>query len=157
MRSKLLLTLLIGLTVTFIFRLFQIQIIDSKYTLDAANNAQRMEKIFAPRGIILDRDSNLLAMNQAAYDIEVTTSLLNSLDTLRLSKLIGVSEKKIKSSLRKAQRYSPYRPSSLIRGLTAQDFAKIQEEIGFYPGISMRRRTFRKYSNSASGLSLIHI
>ena len=147
MKSKLLLTLLIGLTVTFIFRLFQIQIIDSKYTLDAANNAQRMEKIFAPRGIILDRDSNLLAMNQAAYDIEVTTSLLNSLDTLRLSKLIGVSEKKIKSSLRKAQRYSPYRPSSLIRGLTAQDFAKIQEEISFYPGISMRRRTFRKYSN----------
>ena len=154
MRSKLLLTLLIGLTVTFVFRLFQIQIIDSKYTLDAANNAQRMQKIFAPRGIIFDRDSNLLAMNQAAYDIEVTTSLLNSLDTSRLSKLIGVNEKKIKSSLIKAQRYSPYRPSSLIRGLTAQDFAKIQEEISFYPGISMRRRTFRKYSNSASGSAI---
>ena len=84
MRSRLFLTLLIGLTLVFIARLFYIQIIDPKYTLDAANNAQRIQKVFAPRGIIYDRDSILLATNQAAYDIEVTPSLISNLDTCLL-------------------------------------------------------------------------
>jgi len=151
MRKKLFLTILIGVTLIFMVRLFYIQIIDSKYTLDAANNAQRVEKIFAPRGVIYDRNRVLLASNQAAYDIEVVPILIDNLDTFRISKLLGVSERRIQASLEKAKRYSYYRPSPIIRSLTSNDYAKIQEEIGFFSGIKMRRRTFRKYSKSNSG------
>ena len=157
MRSRLFLTLLIGLTLVFIARLFYIQIIDPKYTLDAANNAQRIQKVFAPRGIIYDRDSILLATNQAAYDIEVTPSLISNLDTLQLGKLLNLSYEKITSALKKAKKYSPYRPSPVIKSLTSNDYAEIQEEIGFYPGISMRRRTFRKYSSPSAGNALGYI
>lgn len=157
MRSGLFLTLLIGLTLVFIARLFYIQIIDPKYTLDAANNAQRIQKVFAPRGVIYDRDSTLLATNQAAYDIEVTPSLISDLDTFRLGQLLNLSYDKITSALKKAKKYSPYRPSPVIRSLTSNDYAEIQEEIGFYPGISMRRRTFRKYSSSSAGNALGYI
>ena len=157
MRGRLFLTLLIGLTLVFIARLFYIQIIDPTYTLDAANNAQRIQKVYAPRGVIYDRDSVLLATNQAAYDIEVTPSLISDLDTLRLGQLLNISYEKISSILKKAKKHSPYRPSPVIRSLTSNDYAEIQEEIGFYTGISMRRRTFRKYSSSSAGNALGYI
>lgn len=54
-RTNLYFLLLVGATLIFVARLFYIQIIDERYTLSAANNAQRIEKIFAPRGVMLDR------------------------------------------------------------------------------------------------------
>ena len=45
-RTSLYLILLLAATGIFIARLFYIQIIDERYTLSAANNAQRIEKIF---------------------------------------------------------------------------------------------------------------
>ena len=103
MRGRLFLTLLIGLTLVFIARLFYIQIIDPTYTLDAANNAQRIQKVYAPRGVIYDRDSILLATNQAAYDIEVTPSLISDLDTLRLGQLLNISYANCRTTVSRAK------------------------------------------------------
>ena len=143
--------LLLGATGIFIARLFYIQLIDERYTLNAANNAQRIEKVFAPRGVMLDRNGQVMASNQIAYDVEATPRLMKDVDTVQLAFLLGEEVDRLKRSLRKAKVYSPFRPSAILRGLTANDYARIQEEISFYPGIQLRRRILRKYITPTGG------
>jgi len=150
-RTSLYFFLLLGATGIFIARLFYIQLIDERYTLNAANNAQRIEKVFAPRGVMLDRNGQVMASNQIAYDVEATPRLMQDVDTVRLAFLLGEEVDRLKRSLRKAKVYSLFRPSAILRGLTANDYARIQEEISFYPGIQLRRRILRKYITPTGG------
>ena len=150
-RTSLYFFLLLGATGIFIARLFYIQLIDERYTLNAANNAQRIEKVFAPRGVMLDRNGQVMASNQIAYDVEATPRLMKDVDTVRLAFLLGEEVDRLKRSLRKAKVYSLFRPSAILRGLTANDYARIQEEISFYPGIQLRRRILRKYITPTGG------
>ncbi len=150
-RTQLYFFLLLGATGIFVARLFYIQLIDERYTLNAANNAQRIEKVFAPRGVMLDRNGQVMASNQIAYDVEATPLLMKDVDTVRLASLLGEELDRLKRSLRKAKVYSPFRPSPILRGLTANDYARIQEEISFYTGIHLRRRIVRKYITPTGG------
>ncbi len=109
-RTSLYLFLLVGATIVFIARLFYIQIIDERYTLSAANNAQRIEKIFAPRGVMLDRNGEVMASNQMAYDVEATPRLMHDIDTARLARLLGEDEDRLRRSLQRAKVYSPFGP-----------------------------------------------
>jgi len=150
-RTSLYFFLLFGATGIFIARLFYIQLIDERYTLNAANNAQRIEKVFAPRGVMLDRNGQVMASNQIAYDVEATPRLMKNIDTVRLASLLGEEVDRLTRALQKAKVYSPFRPSAILRGLTAIDYARIQEEISFYPGIHLRRRILRKYITPTGG------
>ncbi|KRO58552.1 MAG: penicillin-binding protein [Cryomorphaceae bacterium BACL7 MAG-120910-bin2] len=150
-RTSLYLILLLAATGIFIARLFYIQIIDERYTLSAANNAQRIEKIFAPRGVMLDRNGHVLASNQIAYDVEATPRLMHDIDTVKLAFILGEPLDRMRRNLRRAKIYSPHRPSAILRGLTANEYARIQEEISFYPGIALRRRILRKYITPTGG------
>lgn len=150
-RTSLYFFLLLGATAIFIARLFYIQLIDDRYTLNAANNAQRIEKVFAPRGVMLDRNGQVMASNQIAYDVEATPRLMHDIDTLKLAQLLGEEPNRLQRALQKAMVYSPFRPSAILRGLTANDYARIQEEISFYPGIHLRRRILRKYITPTGG------
>lgn len=69
-RSRILPIAVLLVLAVFVVRLINIQLIDTRYTLDAANNAQRIEKIYAPRGLMRDRNGVVLATNQIAYDVE---------------------------------------------------------------------------------------
>ena len=150
-RTSLYLILLLATTGIFIARLLYIQIIDERYTLSAANNAQRIEKIFAPRGVMLDRNGHVLASNQIAYDVEATPRLMHDIDTVKLAFILGEPLDRMRRNLRRAKIYSHQRPSAILRGLTANEYARIQEEISFYPGISLRRRILRKYITPTGG------
>ncbi|HAG06353.1 MAG TPA: penicillin-binding protein 2 [Cryomorphaceae bacterium] len=150
-RTSLYFFLLFGATGIFIARLFYIQLIDERYTLNAANNAQRIEKVFAPRGVMLDRNGQVMASNQIAFDVEATPRLMKNIDTVRLASLLGEEVDRLTRALQKAKVYSPFRPSAILRGLTANDYARIQEEISFYPGIHLRRRILRKYITPTGG------
>jgi len=150
-RTSLYFFLLFGATGIFIARLFYIQLIDERYTLNAANNAQRIEKVFAPRGVMLDRNGQVMASNQIAYDVEATPRLMKNIDTVRLASLLGEEVDRLTRALQKAKVYSPFRPSAILRGLTANDYARIQEEISFYPGIHLRRRILRTYITPTGG------
>lgn len=150
-RSWLLYSFILGSTVLFIGRLFFIQFLDQSYSLNAVNNSKRIVKVYAPRGIIKDRNGKILASNQVAYDIEVIPNQISDLDTLKLGACLGQEIDALKKSLTKAQHYSPFKPSPILQGLTSNDFAAIQEELSFFSGIELRRRTLRKYPTKNAG------
>ena len=77
----------VGLTLVgllFLFRLFQIQVVNDDYAARAERNATAAEKLYAPRGYIYDRDGRLLVGNSPAYDLMVSPYLVKDLDTAAL-------------------------------------------------------------------------
>ena len=64
--------LLIGLCTAAgipIVKLFGIQIVEDKYKLSAENNTMVYSTIYPTRGIIHDRNGNILVGNRVAYDL----------------------------------------------------------------------------------------
>lgn len=57
--------------VVFLFRLFYLQVIDQSYLLSAENNVLRHNIIYPNRGLIFDRNGQLLVYDEAAYDLMV--------------------------------------------------------------------------------------
>ena len=67
--------LLIGLVVVaavLLTRLFTIQILDDSYKIDATNNSMVYDIIYPTRGVIYDRNGEIIVGNKVAYDIMVT-------------------------------------------------------------------------------------
>ncbi len=150
-RSRVLIVGVVLVFIVFVVRLINIQLIDKRYTLDAANNAQRIEKIYAPRGIMRDRNGEVLATNQIAYDVEVISSRLNHLDTVKLANVLQEPLEEVRKQLKKARIQAPYRPFAILRGLMIKDYAALQEQINMFEGVQMRKRTFRKYPQPHGG------
>ncbi|MFA6170343.1 MAG: penicillin-binding protein 2 [Candidatus Margulisiibacteriota bacterium] len=87
-------------------RLFQLQVIEGdKYRRLALENAAKTIPVYAPRGIIYDRNGKIIAQNQAVFSIQVMPQLLSDSDPARrdrvlkkLSELLGEEVKPVKRS-----------------------------------------------------------
>ena len=94
--------LLVGLVVAVLIllgRLFYIQIVDDRFKRDALNNSVVYETIYPPRGIIYDRNGEILVGNATSYDIVVTPREISSLDTLGLAGVLEVEPDYIREKL----------------------------------------------------------
>ena len=72
-------------------KLFSIQILDQQYKIDASNNSMVYDIIYPTRGVIYDRNGEILVGNKIAYDIQVTPREVHAFDTLALADALNVS------------------------------------------------------------------
>ena len=99
----------------YIYRLFQIQIIDDKYALIAEKISLRKQTVYPQRGLIFDRNDKLLVYNEPVYDLMVSVPIkLNGIDTLAFCKLLDINKEKFIQLLAKAKRGS-YRGKSVFK------------------------------------------
>ena len=56
------------ISIVFLGRLFVIQVLDDSYKLSAENNVLRYVTEYPARGLMYDRNGELLVFNEAAYD-----------------------------------------------------------------------------------------
>ena len=77
----------------YIVRLAFLQLSDGEYKTRADDNAFFNNVIFPARGVIFDRNGELLVFNQPAYDIMVIMREVSNLDTLDFCKTIGITQK----------------------------------------------------------------
>jgi penicillin-binding protein 2 len=141
--------LIIGLfslvSLIIVIRLFYIQVIDSSYKISAASNVLRREINYPARGVIFDRNGKLLVYNQAAYDVLITPRELKSFDTLSFCHLVGVDKSELINEINKAKSYSRFKPFPIIKQLSSQMYAVLQEQLFKYPGFFIQARTLRQY------------
>src|SRR5690554_4439249 len=136
--------LLIG--IIFLIRLFLVQVIDTHYKLDASNNVKRHIVKYPARGLIYDRNNDLLVFNEAAYDLMVIPKQLpKKFDTTAFCDLLGMSHNDFVKKITKAKDYSYYKASTFLKEISTTDYAKIQEQLYNYPSFYVQRRTLRKY------------
>lgn len=70
-RKTLITGIFVVVGIIFLLRLFQLQVADSTYKRFADNNALRKVVQYPARGLIYDRNHELLVYNKAAYDLLV--------------------------------------------------------------------------------------
>ncbi|MEN8227487.1 MAG: penicillin-binding transpeptidase domain-containing protein [Bacteroidota bacterium] len=147
--------ILVGLV--FIIRLFQLQVLDKSYEQYALSNAQSVRTIYPARGLIFDRNGEIMVFNQAAYDIMVTPRLLEPFDTTELSRILDITREGIKERLHTARTYSYRVPSVFMKQVNYENAALLQEKMYQYPGFYVQTRTLRKYTRPIASHALGYV
>jgi penicillin-binding protein 2 len=146
-------------TIVFLYllRLFSLQIMSEDYKRNADSNAFLNKTQYPSRGVIYDRNGQLLVYNQPAYDVTMVMKEVHDLDTLDLCRTLGITPAwfgrriaEIKDR-RSNPGYSPYTHQVFMTQLSAEECGVFQEKLFRFPGFYIQRRTIRQYNyNSAA-------
>lgn len=127
-------------------RLFQLQILEHEtYGPLSRENSLRQEIINPARGLIYDRNGNLLVDNEPIYSITITPASYKKKNTPLLADLMGVPVEEVQKRIQEAQSYSLYRSSRLFKEVDFKTFSVIQENIWQLPGIGHQIESKRHY------------
>ena len=116
-RHKIVSGIILLIAIIFLLKLFYIQVVNDNYKFSANINVLRYDVQQAVRGLIYDRDSNLIVANVPAYDLMIIPRELKgkTIDTLKFCNLIEITKKKFIESYNKAINYSTYKESVFIK------------------------------------------
>ena len=145
MRKYLLILLVIGSGISFIGRLFFLQVWDSKINSLENDNAIRKIYQYPKRGYIYDRHDKLLVANQPTYDLMVVPREVGALDTLLFCNLLKIDKANFLKSFERAKRYSPRLPSLFLAHISKKDYAFLSEKMRKFKGFYIRKRAIRDY------------
>jgi len=143
--------------IIFVIRLFTIQVLSSEYKADSDNNVIREITEYPARGLIYDRNGELLVYNEAAYDLMVVPKQVKAFDTLAFCELMELEYDEFIEKFTKAKNYSSYKPSFIVKEISAISYANIQEQLFKYPGFFVQTRTLRKYPRNSAAHILGYI
>ena len=141
----------------YIIRLFYLQVIDKSTADQADNNALVRQTIFPARGLIYDRNGELLVFNQPIYEVTMTMyDMKAGWDTLAFCESLHISRAEFDERVRdikdkkKNRGYSRRTPQVFMGQLKKEDIAPLQEAIVLFPGIQIQKRTLRDYTYNAA-------
>lgn len=150
-RRYILLVIFISVAVIYIIRLAQLQLLDESYIRSAQANVLQEQTIYPARGLVYDRNGELLVYNDAIYDLSVIPEQVKNLDTATFCRTLGITKEVFLARFTKIKRsvgYAPYRPALFERQLTIPIYAAFQERLYDFPGFFVDVRTDRKYRHS---------
>lgn len=128
-----------------IVKLFFLQVLTPGYKLKAHDNVVKKVTIYPSRGLIIDRKGKIIVYNDAVYDLMIQWNITKDLDTLRLCELLNTQVDFIRKKLDEIKRTTPNKPTTFIKLLDAQSFARFQEHLFEFPSITFQTRTVRRY------------
>lgn len=149
--------IVIAIIAVYTCRLFNLQILGEQYKESANNNAFLNKTIYPSRGVMYDRNGELLVFNQPAYDVLVTMRKVHDLDTLALCQALDITREQFDKRMADIRNpklnpgYSSYTEQVFLSQLMAEDCAKLTEQLYKFPGFSTRLRTIRQYNYPNAG------
>ena len=127
-------------------RLFQLQILEyDTYNPMSRENSLRQKVVNPARGLIYDRNGNLLVDNEPIYSITITPANYDKEKSKLLADLMNVPVEEVQKRVKEAQSYSLYRSSRLFTEVDFRTFSIIQENIWRLPGIGHQIESKRHY------------
>ncbi|WP_147819805.1 penicillin-binding protein 2 [Salidesulfovibrio onnuriiensis] len=150
--------LILTLFCVFALRLWYLQIHrGEEYAAKARENQLRQEAIFAPRGLIRDRNGELLAVNEPAYALGLVREDCKDIDATleQVGRWTGIPVKDLKAVYQKGRRrVKPFEPLILAPDLTFEQMAIIEANQLHWPGLEIRIRPRRQYKY---GVMMAHL
>ena len=149
--------LLVGLGAAVLLllgKIFSLQIVDGRYKEDAERNATIFETIYPTRGVIYDRNGEILVGNKVAYDILVYPRQVQAFDTLALATVLDVEPDFIKGKLEEYRRRRGaigYQAVTMLRTVPAETYMRFDEVKYRFPGFFGQVRSIRDYPVNAGG------
>ena len=145
----------LGIVVTILLaKLFSIQIIHDEYKKSSENNSMVYETIYPTRGIIYDRNGDILVGNKTAYDIIVTPREVKAFDTLALAAALDVDIQFIRDRMDYYHRYRTsigYQSQTMLKQVPPETYMKFAEIQYKFPGFKGQMRSIRDYPIDAGG------
>lgn len=135
----------LGSSLLFIFQLINLQLFKSDYSERSLNNAVQKRPIYPNRGLIYDRNGTLWVANKPVYDLMVVPENLNTFDTLELSSNLKITKAELVQQIKNAARFSKKLPSVILRQLSMEEVALLQEKMWKFPGFYFQKKSTRDY------------
>jgi len=127
---------------------WKVQILEhQKFLAMAEANRTRTRVLAAPRGLILDRNDQILADNTAAFKVSLTREAVKNeaASTAAISALIGLDEATIRERVAKYKDLPLFEPIVIADGLKAEDIAPIESRRLELPELSVEPEPQRIY------------
>ena len=146
--------------VTYVIRLFNIQLRNEEYKTLAENNAYYTKTVYPARGHMYDRNGKLLVYNQPSYDITFIPREAKNVDTTELCNALGMTLEEFYERMERIKNrklnpgYSSYTEQDFVTQLSGEEFARFQENMFRFPGFYLRKRSIRQYNYKAAGVLL---
>ena len=140
------------IVIVYTVRLFVLQIMSDDYRKSADSNAFLKKIEYPSRGVISDRNGELLVYNQPAYDIMVVMNeAKDRLDTLEFCQALGISKAYFIKRMNdikdrnKNPGYSRFTQQLFMAQLSNNDFSVFREKLFRFPGFYIQQRSIRQY------------
>jgi penicillin-binding protein 2 len=140
----------------------QLQLVDTSYQDRARTTAIDKYVLYPSRGLIYDRNGQLLVNNKALYDLKVTYNQVNpKMDTTKFCHLLGIDKATFINNLDKnwrSPRFSKSVPFVFLSKISSQTCAAFQEHLYEFPGFDLQLRIVRgyPYKNAAHVLGYLN-
>ncbi|HWQ68495.1 MAG TPA: penicillin-binding protein 2 [Patescibacteria group bacterium] len=140
-----------------VLRLWALQILEGDRLFQLSlNNRLRLRPVEAPRGLIFDRNEEVMVENLASFDLYATPEDMPDIEdtTRRLAEILQSSPDELRQRVSQGQG-SQLGPVLLRKGVDERIVAAIEEQKIDLPGVSLRVRPVRTYPNGGSAASLL--
>ena len=141
-----------ALALVLVGRLVLLQIIRYDYYLDQAlGNRTRLEPIPANRGLILDRNGQILAENQPSFQLEMVREQVPDLEEtlLGLQKLELIDKEDLDDTRRVIRARRVFEAVPIRLRLSEEQIARFAVHRHEFPGVDIRARSTRSYPHGA--------
>jgi len=143
-RSTLMRAIFIAVGLIFIIRLAFLQVFDDEYRKLADQQALRPVTQYPARGLMYDRNGDLLVHNEAVYDLIVIPKMVK-IDTALFCKTLHITREDFDAKMKKACQYSTYTPSIFMKQVSKEEYGSWQSHLYRFKGFYVQQRTLRVY------------
>jgi len=148
-RSLIVRGLLIFGALLIVIKLIQIQILDSKsYQSRESSSIIQNITLYPSRGLLYDRNNELLVNNNPLYDVMVIQNDLGQMDTSKFCDLLKIDSSEFENNLSvdfNDYRYSKHIPHPFLKKISAEVYTRFQESLYEFPGFYTQLRNVRGY------------
>lgn len=135
-----------------ILQLFNLQILNDQYKITAENNAYKYVTRYPVRGLIMDRNGNILVGNKNTYDIMVTPIEVKEFDTLDFCSIFNLDTLEVRAKFKEYRKYRRrigYQALTFLKQVSNVQYSIFMEKAYKFPGFSAVSRTARNYPFAA--------
>lgn len=157
-RSRIIRLIFLVTFVVIIAQLFHLQVVSSKYSKLAMDNAVFPKIVYPERGIIYDRKGKAILNNAIMFDLMVTPAEVKNFDTLSFCRLMEIDTSDFRKRIQEVVfKNKSVRPSIFQALLTPQMQARFEENSWRFPGFALVERPVRVYPYNVAAQILGYI
>jgi penicillin-binding protein 2 len=154
-RQYIIIGIIVLVASALLLRAAQMQLIDQSYRLRADATTIESEIQYPSRGVLYDRQENLMVYNNAQYDLMVTYKQIDpNMDTAKFCRLLGIDTATFRQNLEKdwsSLLFDKNIPFPFLTMITPETYARFHESFNEFPGFEVRLRNVRGYPQHYAG------
>jgi len=131
-----------------VLRLWFLQIVNGpNYRTQSENNRIHLQKILPFRGMIFDRNGELLVDNRPSYNLFIIPEGIRNRGQLlkSLEVLIGIDTELVNSKLSAVPHQYPFKPVQIAKNISRDELAVIETNLFNLPGVMIQVKPQRNY------------